>query len=207
MNIVKQKPKTDWQDEAGNYVEYSQLKPVEKVNENSTYKIAVAAYKASSMLSKLKHLIVDEVAIMIAAFHNQYSGKKTAFKGNYTIFNFNQSVKVEISVSQPIKFDDLLIQQAKAKLDEFLNEGITTKKAAVKTMLMDAFETSRGKLDVKKILGLKRHADRINDEKYNEAMQMIDLAIRRPSTATYYRVAVRNDKGQYEYIKLALADL
>jgi hypothetical protein len=208
MIIVKQQKKKDWIDEAGNTVMYNQLTTVEKVNEESCYKIAKEAERVFDKLVKLKRTIVSEVQKCIDAFHQQYKGKKTVFKGNYTIFNFDQSLKIEVSVSQPIRFDDMGIQAAKAKLDEFLDEGITTKNQAVKQMVLSAFETSGGKMDVKKIMALKRYAERINSPLYDEAMQMIDQAIRRPDTATYYRVAVKNSEtGKFEYIKLSLADI
>jgi hypothetical protein len=73
-------------------------------------------------------------------------------------------------------------------------------------MVMHAFETTRGKMDVKKILALKRYADRISDTRYSEAMKLIDEAIRRPSTATYYKVIVKNEHGQFVYVPLNLID-
>lgn len=207
MQIVRQKTGEAWQDEAGNNILFSQLKKVEKVNEKITYNVAKAALKANEQLKKLKVFIASSVKEAIEAFHDEYTGKRTDFKGNYTIYNFNQTIKVEVSVSKPIKFDDLTIQRAKSLLDEFLKDGISGKNAAIKDMVLSAFETTRGKMDVKKIMGLKRYADRVKDAKYTEAMQLIDTAIRRPDTATYYRVWVKNNKGQFENIALSLADV
>lgn len=207
MNIKKQKPKTEWQDEAGNHIMWNQLKQVEKVNETITYNIAKAALKANAQLVKLKAFIVASVQKAIDAFHADYKGKRTAFKGNYTIYNFDQSIKVEVHVSSPIKFDDMLIQKAKDLLDEFLKDGISAKNSYIKDMVLSAFETRRGQMDVKKILALKRYADRITDSRYTDAMQLIDSAIRRPDTATYYRVLVKNDQGKFENIALSIADV
>lgn len=207
MKITKQKPKTDWQDEAGNFITFDQLKKREKVNEKITFDVAKAALKANEQLKKLKSFITSSIQKAIDAFHAEYSGKKTEFKGNYTITNFDQSIKVMVSVSNPIRFDDLTIQKAKNLLDEFLRDGISGKNAAIKDMVLSAFETTRGKMDVKKIMGLKRYADRVTDDRYAEAMKLIDSAIRRPDTATYYRIEVRNEEGKYENISLSLADV
>ncbi len=196
-----------WLDEAGNSIPFKSIKPHEKINEQITYKVATSALKVHSALVALKLTISDSVNKAIDAFHKQYAGKRTEFKGNYTIFNFGQTTKVEVSVSNPIKFDDLTIQKAKDKLDQFLGNGLKADSEALKQMVLDAFATSRGKLDVKKIMGLQRYADRINAPLYTQAMQLINQAIRRPATATYYRVAVKQPNGEWEYIKLNLADI
>lgn len=209
MNITIQKRGNEWVDEAGNHVMYNDLKKSEKVNEKITGAIAKAALKTSRQIAKLKSQIIKMVDEAVDAFHKEYTGKKTPdqFKGTYTIFNFDRSIKVEVKATQPIQFDDLTINQAKEVLKAFLDEGVSAKKAAVKEMCMDAFNTSGGRLDVKKVLGLKRYAERINDKQYNKAMALIDAAIRRPATAKYYRVWVKNGEGKYINIPLAIADV
>ena len=74
-------------------------------------------------------------------------------------------------------------------------------------MVLSAFETRRGQMDVPKIMALKKWADRIKDERYTEAMKLIDSAIRKPQTATYYTVEVRDEEGKYKNISLSLADV
>lgn len=208
MNLQTQSKNRDtWHDEAGNSIPYSHIKPVEKAYEKSTYNIAKKALKVSDHLKELKEYVQQSVAEAVAIFHAEYKGTKKEFKGNYTIRNFNDTIRVEVSVSNPIQFDDLTINEAKEQLDAFLKDGISSKNSALKEMVLDAFKTSSGKMDVKKILALKRYADRINDERYTKAMSLIDAAIRRPASATYYRVAVKNEQGQYKYIPLALADV
>jgi hypothetical protein len=205
MNITRQKANKEWQDEAGHSIIYKDLKKTEKVNEKNTYDIAIAALKVHKSLKKLRGFIEQKVGECVAVFHKDYKGKRTEFKGNYTLFNFNRSIKIEVSVSNPIKFDDLTITKAKETLKEFLNDGVQAKEHAIKQMILDAFETSRGKLDVDKIMSLKRYSDRIDDKRWRAAMKLIDQAIRKPYTAIYYKVSVRNERGQYEYIKLDLA--
>jgi hypothetical protein len=207
MTITRQKPNTDWQDEAGNLLTFDQVTKKEKVYEKITFDVAKAALKANEQLKKLKGFIMASIKKATDAFHDQYKGKKTEFKGNYTITNFDQSIKVLVSVSNPIRFDDMTIQQAKSLLDDFLKDGISAKNSYIKDMVLSAFETRRGQMDVKKIMSLKRYADRISDERYKEAMQLIDSAIRRPDTATYYRVEIRNEEGKYENIALSIADV
>jgi hypothetical protein len=196
-----------WQDESGVKIPSTHIKPLEKINEQVTGNIANRAIKVSESLAQFKAYISAQVEKAFEAFRKSYEGKKEDFKGNITIFNFDRSIKVEVRVTDAIQFDDMTIAAAKAKLDEFLRDGIETSDAVIKEMVLDAFSTARGKLDVKKILGLKRYADRIKDARYSEAMSLIDQAIRRPNSATYYRVWVKTSQGHYEAIPLALSDV
>lgn len=207
MTITKQKANTIWTDEAGKTIPFSSVKKSEKVYEKITYDIAKAALKVHKQLKGLKGYIGMCVNKAIEAFHKDYSGKKTKFKGNYTIRNFNDTIKVEVSVSNPIQFDDLTIQKAKETLKDFLKDGIHAKDQTIKDMVLDAFETSRGKLDVDKIMSLKRYSDRIKDARWRKAMVLIDQAIRRPASATYFRVWVKDESGKYHNIPLALANV
>lgn len=196
-----------WKDEAGNSIPVSHIKPVEKVNEKITANVAKEALKVSDALAKLKATFASNVEQAFNAFLKDYKGVKPDFKGNITVFNFDRSIKIERRCSEAIHFDDLTIAAAKAKLEDFLKDGISAKDEVIKQMVLDAFSTARGKLDVKKILGLKRYADRIKDDRYAEAMTLIDQAIRRPESAIYFRVWIKNDQGQFEAIPLALADV
>lgn len=207
MTIKKQKPKTTWVDEAGHSIPWTHIKQVEKVNEAFTFFIAQKALKVSAQLKQFKADVIGSVDTMVAAFHDQYEGKKKVFKGNYTLFNFDRSIKIEVHVGTPIKFDDMLIQKAKSVLDDFLKEGISAKHSFIKEMVLSAFETSRGQMDVKKIMALKKYSDRITDKRYTEAMRLIDSAIRKPKSETYYQVWIMNGSGKYENVPLALKDV
>lgn len=206
MNYQKRNQPT-WVDEAGNNVPVKDLKKKEKVLEDVTYKIASHALKVNAQLVKFHMLIQKMVETAIDAIQKEYTGKKTEFKGNYTLYNFDRSIKVCVKVSQPIKFDEVTIEQARQLLKEFLDEGLTAKNSFIKQMVLEAFETRRGQMDTKRVMGLQRYADRIDDKRYRDAMQLINEAIRRPESATYYQVWIRNEKGQYDAVKLDLATL
>ena len=208
MKIEKQTRKQPfWIEEADNKVPVKELKKKELITEDVTFKIATEAFKIYTRLAAFK----DEMKLLIAkaeeAIMSEYVGKKTVFKGNRTLYNFDRSIKVCVKVSQPIKFDELIILQAKRLLDEFLSDGLSAKNSFVKQMVLEAFETSRGQMDTKKVLGLKRYADRITDERYTRAMHYIDEAIRRPESAIYFQVWVRGVDGKYSAIILDIAKI
>jgi hypothetical protein len=207
MTVKSQLKNKVWTDEAGNNIPLTHVKPVEKVNERVTVTIATKALKINEALNSFKAEVEKLTEQAFDAFRIEYKGKKQEHKGNISIFSFDRSIKVVVRVSEAIKFDDQTINQAKEKLIDFLKDGISAKDTVIKDMVLDAFNTAGGKLDVKKIFGLKRYASRISDSRYAEAMKLIDEAIRRPDSATYYQVWLRNAKGVYDAVPLALADV
>ena len=202
MYTTQTKKQPEWVDENGNKVPYKNLKKSEIVLEKVTGKIGKHALAVNSLLSKVKAEIRQLVNEGVEAVMAEYDGTKKEFKGNYTLYNFDRSVCVRVKVARPIKFDEMIISLAKSKISEFLAGGITAKNEFIKEIVLSAFETRNGQLDVDKILSLRRYRDRVQDAPFLEALDLIDQAIRKPSTATYYQVMLRNDEGKYDTIKL-----
>ena len=128
-------------------------------------------------------------------------------KGNYTLHNFNRSIKIEVSVSDRISFDDMGIAAAKVKFKEFLSKNVESKDAFVKQMIMEAFETSRGRLDTKRITKLMSYRSKVKDQLFREAIDMLEGAIRRPDSRTYFRVWERQSEGGYKVIDLNFSSI
>jgi hypothetical protein len=157
-------------------------------------------------LKKVVQQACDEVIVSIREEHKI----KTDSKGNVTWYNFDQSIKVEVDVKGLIRFDDVLIDAAKEKLMQLIGDNINGDDF-VKSLVMDAFQTSSGQLDTRRILGLKKYSSRINNLKikktWDEAMQLIDQSITRPESKTYFRIWVKDEKGQYKNIDLNFSNI
>lgn len=196
------KKQLTWADEKGGHVPVKNLKKSELAVEKVTGIIAKDAVKLNALLRSFKSKVKELVQEAIAAIMADYSGEKTVFKGNYTVYNFDRSIKVMVKVARPVRFDEMIIALAKNKINEFLKEGISAKNEFTKEMAMSAFETRNGQLDVNKVLSLRRWRDRVNDPVFLEALDLIDNAIRYPETSTYYQVWLRDSEGRYETVKL-----
>ena len=203
MNITKQNGPV-WTDETGQAIPANRLTKAEKLREASAYKLATTASKLSDMLASFKDNISTTCAEVIAAIRAENKIKADG-KGNFTWYNFNQSIKVEGNVNEAIKFDEVLIEGAKAQLLELIDENISAEDF-IKSIVLDAFQTTSGKLDTRRILGLKRHSSRITNKaikaKWDAAMELIDKSITRPDSKTYFRIWVKNGSGEYENIDL-----
>lgn len=196
-----------WTDEAGMKIPVKRISKVEKLHEKSAAEILKKAQEVNKKLFDFKAYVQDKCSEAYAAFMEEKKIKKDS-KGNYTWFNFNRSIKIEVSQSSPVKFDDLTITAAKTKLDEFVNANVESKNGFVKELVMSAFETQRNnQLDVKKVLGLTRYESKINDPLFTAAISLINQAIRRPESKTYFRIWLKNAEGKYENIELNLSNI
>lgn len=208
MKLNQQKSSNSmWLDEAGTSIPYNRTTPYERKAERVTVKLAKEAIRLNKLLTEYKDTIRHEVEELYELFLAENNGTIGKNKGGATFFNFDRSIKIEVSVQDLISFDPNLIELAKAKLDEVLNDGLNGAKEFVKPLLMDAFKTSNGKLDTKRVLGLRRYADRVKDARYDEAMALIDKSIRRPKTREYFRVWVKDEAGEYQDIQLNFANI
>jgi len=209
MNTIRMQKPADkmWEDETGSKIPYSRITATEKLQERNAHLLAARALKLNDELTRFKAQIKAASDAVYKSFMQENDGKGASKKGNYTWFNFDRSIRIEVDVQEAIKFDDLTIDLAKEKLDDFIGSNIQGAEEFIKDLIMSAFAKQNGSLDVKKVLGLKRHKSRIKDQRYHEAMDLIDKAIRRPESKSYYRVAVRNEQGQYEGIDLNFSSI
>lgn len=207
MKIKQTSKDKIWLDESGAQIPYSRVTKSERLMERSSYKIFQQAVDINSRLSNFKDLIRTLCQEAHEAFLLEKNiTRKT--KGNFTWFNFNRSIKIEVNVNEPIKFDPMTIAAAKEKFDEFLDKDISSKSDFGKQLVHEAFETQRsGNLDTKRVMGLSRHKKKVNDILFTEACDLIEQAIRKPQTKTYFRVWLKNEDGSYDNIDLNLSSI
>ncbi|WP_286755473.1 DUF3164 family protein [Roseivirga sp. UBA838] len=204
---MQQKSKSEfWIDEKGNKIPYNRTTKYERACERNTAALLKKAQKASEMLADLKEDFMNrcEEAFQLAM---QEMDGKTENQKSFTWYNFDRSIKVERSTSEPIKFDDLTIKACKDKLEEFMNISVEAKDEFVKEMVVDAFETSRGNLDTKKVMNLLRWRSKVKAPLFQDAMDLIEKAIRRPSSKVYYRIWVKDKQGEYQNVELNLSNI
>lgn len=199
-----------WIDETGLVVDPKRVTKVEKLRERHATKIVGEAAKLHKALTDLKALVRDASQEVWVAVLSEKGVDPGEVKGNFTWYNFDRSVKIEVSINERIDFDDALIAAAKAKFDEFLSEAATISDEMVKQLVMDAFSTKKGKLDVKRVMGLLAYRQRVDQAKYpgfHQALDLIEQAIRRPDMKRYYRISTLQPDGDYQDIQLNFASI
>ena len=195
-----------WVDEAGGQIPVNRLTKLEISQEKEAAKVLKHAENLSEALASFKEY-VRAICEKVYADFMEAKEVKTNTKGNFTWYNFDRSIKIEVSINDRIEFDDLTMKACKAKFDEFLTENITEKQDFVKELINDAFSTSRGKLDAKKVMGLLKYRNKIKDVLFQEAIDLLEQSIRRPDSKTYFRVWKKAGDGSYQNIDLNFSSI
>lgn len=202
LNRQKQKDKF-WRNEDDMPVEVKRLTKLEKLQEVKAFKLLTEAHALNQKLSAFKEQVKTDCQAVFDEFCKEVEqdGRKPP-KGNYTWYNFNRTIKIEVSISQPIVFDDMGIMEVKLQLQDFVSKNLNSEVEFLKELVMSAFETSRGKLDSKKVMGLLRYRSKVNRKEFSDAMDLLEASIRRPKSRTYFRVWAKNQAGKFESIDL-----
>lgn len=204
--MIQTKKDQYWIDEAGNRIPRNRLTAREVDNEVKITKLLKGAQGINKRLADYKKEIYQLTSGMVKSFMDE-KGLSSMGKGNVTLYNFDRTVKIEVSISDRIEFDDLTIKACKEKFDQFLNNSIDEKQDYIKEMVTDAFTTRRGQLDSKKVMSLMRWETKVKDVLFQEALKLLRESIRRPDSRTYYRVWLKDETGEFQNIDLNFSSI
>lgn len=206
---MKEQKKTDsvWIDETGMQIPFNRTRASERLRERSANVLLKKAQSINELLHEYKELVKKASEDVYNAVLKENDIAKKDSKGNFSWYNFDRSIKVEVSINERIDFDETLISLCKSKLDEFIDDNLQGVDLFVKELVNDAFQNTKGKLDSKKVMSLLKHRSKIKDHRYQEAMALLEKSIRRPDSKTYFRIAVKDAEGKYQYIDLNFSSI
>lgn len=206
--VVKNQKSKDkiWIDEKGVGIPYSRTTKSERLMEKESAKLLKEAIGINAKLVNFKDVLREMCHEVYDVFMEENNNHKKS-KGNFTWYNFDRSIKIEVSINERIEFDDLNIQACKDKLNQFLSDNVESKNEFIKQLVLDAFETSRGKLDAKKVMSLLRYRNKIKAPIFHEALNLLQQSIRRPDSKAYFRIWAKNEEGKYQNIELNFSSI
>lgn len=202
-----------WIDENGLEIPANRVTTLEKKIERETARMLRDAEKASKQLADLKESVaakckdIWEESLKAAGLDDEAIEKK---KGNHTIYNFDRTIKIETAISERIDFDDALMEAAKDQFYKQTQQTTSSDDELTQILVSNAFETSKGKLDPKKVLSLLQHRKRLSPKKYPffyKGCELVEQAIRRPQSKTYFRIWKLDANGEYQNIDLNFSSL
>lgn len=166
--------------------------------------IAVIWKDLSGKVQRFKQHNFEDVTTVLDLIFEKYQVKRGGRDGNMQFFTFDRRYKLAIAVQKKINFGPEL-QAAQAKLTEALDEMTNNDTSDLRTLVTAAFSLDGGQLRVAEILRLRGF--KIENEKWNEAMQIINDAILVISSKKQIRLYERNGQGEYIAIPLDIAAL
>jgi hypothetical protein len=202
-----QKPGNAWTDEQGITIPFNRLSNSEKVRERITGQLLKHSTTINGLLLKFKSDVDKAIQAVTEALMAEDKLPKKEWKGNFTFYNFDKSVKAELNINETIQFDDALIAAAREKLDTFIQKNVQGTDEIVRTLINSAFHNTKGGLDSKKVLSLLKYRTKIKDSTFQEALALIEDSISRPSSKKYFRIWVKDQDGKYQNIELNFSSM
>jgi hypothetical protein len=191
-------------DARGRLVPISAVRPIDQLRDQTIERVMERAKALSRQLATFKADAFADIAAFIEVSGEQYGVRVGGTKGNVSLISFNGRYRIERKISDFIQFDERL-QAAKELIDECLLDWTEGSNDKIKVLINEAFQVDKeGKVNTGRILGLRRL--KIDDEKWNTAMQAIVDSIRVTGTKPYIRLYERiGESGDWRPISLDVA--
>lgn len=199
-----------WTDENGITIPAGRVTASEKLREKVCDRLIKKAIALNEKLNAFKDEFIEDSDNVYDVVMKENDVNSSDRKGNFTFYNFDRSIKVEIDINERIEFDEAMIAVAKEHFDTFLGTASGGVDDMIREMILDAFSTSKGKLDTKKVMNLTRYRSRVDANKYpnfHKAIDAIEKGIRKPNSKRYHRISVRNKEGEYEAVNLNFSSI
>lgn len=207
LNVKYQKSSDiAWIDEKGTPVPYNRTTALERLTERQTNRLLQKSLGLNESLVKFKHEVAEICREIYDKAMEENATAKDG-KGNFTCFNFDRSIKVEVAISERIEFDDLKIQSCRQELKTYIEKNVKSADDFGQQLIDDAFTTTKGKLDAKKVMSLLRYRPKIKDTHFQRALDLLEESVRRPSSKTYFRIFAKDSEGKYQLIDLNFSSL
>lgn len=210
MKVVIQKSGKDWIDETGTSIPFNRISALEKTKEKFAGMLLKEALKVNEFLKGFSHSIAHANDMVNKSIIEDLKASKKnmkATKGNFTWYNFDRSIKVEVSVNETIHFDQAMIASARHAFDKFIEKNVQGTDDIVRQLINNAFANTRGGLDSKKVMSLLKYRSKIKDKSFQAALDLIEQSISRPSSKRYFRIWVKDAAGKYQNIELNFSSI
>jgi hypothetical protein len=195
-----------WEDAEGNLMRADRIPAHEKSKDKLVRRLSLKALKVAKAIQELHEETAKEFVDFIEQMATEYEVKLGGKLGNVTMFTFDRRFKIERCIQKREAVNEkvsLIIETTQACADRW-SKGANKNLQVVSSRY---FKKDRnGNYDVKALRDLKKLPVK-DDDKWAEAMALIDEAIDVVGSATYYRFSVRDDKGNYYGIPLAISDV
>lgn len=189
----------------GNLIHEANIKEIDLARDELVQELITRAIELGKQVAAFKRDALESIQAFTELSAEKYGAKRGGKKGNITLTSFDGNYQIMRCIADNISFDERL-QAAKSLIDECLKDWTKDARSELQTLIHSAFEADKkGNLATHKILGLRQI--KIDDPKWNKAMEAISDAITVSSTKTYVRFYARDESGQYQQISLDPTDL
>lgn len=191
-----------WIDGAGIEVPEKYIAPSEKNRDALVSRLVGKARRLNQIIKNEKRLMEQEIAAFL-----QDTAKREGeeWVGGTTLYNFSMDEAISIKIAKKWTFDEKL-QLAKQKIDRVIESRSANSDELIVTLVNRAFAVdSKGEVDARQLIGLRQI--KVEDELWNEAMELIADSQKVQSTKTYFYFQEAGADGKMVSIVLDFAAL
>lgn len=185
-------------DAKGNLIPLVNIKEIDLARDDLVREIFAAVQPAMDALDNAKQRAIADVRAFVELSAEKY-GVKPSKKGNITLTSFDGKLRVNVAMKDVMMFDERL-QAAKALIDECLNEWTQDSRSELRVIVQQAFDVDKdGHISTAKVLSLR--SLKIEDAKWQRAMQALSDSLHTLATREYVRLYRRDDtSGEYTLV-------
>jgi len=193
-------------DNKGNLVPEANIKPIDKLRDETVLDLVSKARKCSRDLKRFKSDCFDVIHSFVELSAAEYGVSLGGKKGNVTLMSFDGRYKIQRAVAEHQVFDERLTI-AKELIDQCIEKWSEGTMTELRKLVDHAFQKDKaGKVNTGRILSLRRID--ITDPDWIKAMEAIADSITSNSTSTYVRLYERvGESDHYRQIPLDLASV
>ncbi|WP_346236125.1 DUF3164 family protein [Niabella insulamsoli] len=211
MNATIQTPKqATWRDADGQEVPYKFIPSADRVKESLAGSLLKKAVK-------LEQLLLDFYDDLKAGFDKVYNqmledyklryNKDRKIKGSYSWYNFDKSIKIESRISDMVKWDEAMMNEARELLDSYLSQNLTAANELIRGLVQSAFHNTKGMIDTGKVFQILKYEERIRHKDFQKACKLMRNAQSVANSKRYMIVSVKEDDGTYRAINLNFSSI
>ncbi len=173
------------QDQHGRLVPRDIVRPEHLLEDELVRDLLEKARDVSETLRLFRLGAEERVKAYVDMLAQEHGAKLGGVKGNVMLTSYDGRLRVQVQIGDTLSFGPEL-QVAKALIDECLRSWTDDARAELRTLIEDVFQVGKaGKLDVDRILGLRRLD--ITDERWKRAMKAIGDSVRVVTSKEYIR--------------------
>lgn len=181
------------QDALGRLVPIEQIKEIDLLRDELVNEKIAKVLEAQAFLAEIKKELMDDIASFVGLSAEKYGVHIGGKLGGVTLTNFDGTAQLKLQIASNLVFDERLIA-AKHLVDECLKDWAKDSNKNLQTIVTDAFQVDKeGKINSKRVLSLTKL--KIDDTRWNEAMEAIKDSLSVLNTTAYVRAYKRDGEG------------
>lgn len=166
------------------------VKPKDRMEDMLVREMMTQAESLNAQMAAFRTDVFAQVDAFVQLLFEAFKAQAGGPKGNMTLQTFDGLLKLQIQISDLVKFGPEL-QIAKALVDECVTDWSTGARAELRAIVMNAFRADKeGQVNKAALLGLQKLA--IEDERWLKAMDAIRESIEVVGTKRYFRLYRRS---------------